>query len=110
MRSTTERLNDIRESIINIQKYTSQGRERFDEDELVQTWVIRHMEIIGEAARTIPKDFKERHPAFPWQKINGMRNILVHMYFGIDRDVVWAVVEDDLPVLKASVEAFLQSE
>jgi uncharacterized protein with HEPN domain len=59
MRDTNERLHDIQEAIDNINKYTNQGRERFDHDELVQTWVIRHMEIIGEAARAIPQDFKQ---------------------------------------------------
>ncbi len=110
MRDTSERLRDIQESITNIMKYTLQGRNLFDENELVQIWVIRHLEIIGEAVRAIPQDFKEKHPEIPWKKINGMCNILVHMYFGIDPDVVWAVVEEDLPNLKARVDAFLQLE
>lgn len=62
MRDTTERLRDIQEAINNITKYTSKGRQVFDEDELVQTWVIRHLEIIGEATRAIPQEFKARHP------------------------------------------------
>jgi uncharacterized protein with HEPN domain len=69
--------------------------------------VFRHLEIIGEAARAIPQQFKEQHPDVPWRQINGMRNALIHMYFGIDQDVVWAVVENDLPVLKAQVDAVL---
>lgn len=110
MRDTNERLHDIQEAIDNINKYTNQGRERFDQDELVQTWVIRHMEIIGEAVRTIPQDFKQRNPEIPWAQINRMRNILVHIYFGIDHDIIWEVVTQDLPPLKASVDALLNRE
>ena len=110
MRDTNERLQDIQEAISRIEKYTSQGRKRFDEDELVQTWVERHLEKIGESVRAIPQDFKDQHPEIPWAQINRMRNILIHIYFGVDYDIVWSVVEDDLPVLKAAVEAILHKE
>ena len=107
MREPTERLRDIREAILRIEKYTEQGRKPFDEDELVQTWVIHHLEIIGEAARAIPQEFRRVHPEIPWGQISGMRNILIHIYFGIDRNIVWAVVERDLPILKKSIDALL---
>jgi uncharacterized protein with HEPN domain len=81
VRDVNERLLDIQEAITNIMKYTGQGRDSFNQNELIQTWVIRHLEIIGEAARAIPADFKELHPLVPWRKINGMRNLLVHHYF-----------------------------
>lgn len=109
MRDTYERLHDIQEAITRIMKYTNQGRQIFDQDELVQTWVIHHLEIIGEAARAIPQDFKNTHPEIPWGKISGMRNILIHIYFGIDRDIVWQVVERDLPILKTSIDAILNT-
>ena len=109
MRDTYERLQDIQEAIIRIMKYTAQGRDAFDNDELVQTWVVHHLEIIGEAARAIPKDFKNQHPEILWTKISGMRNVLVHIYFGIDQDIVWEVVENDLPSLKTSIDAFLNA-
>lgn len=110
MRDVKERLLDIQEAIANIMKYTNQGRDSFDQNELIQTWVIRHLEIIGEAARTLPPDFKEHHPEMPWRKINGMRNILVHHYFVTDLDVVWSVVEDDLPELRVQVDAILNKQ
>ena len=110
MRDVNERLRDIQEAIAQIMKYTHQGRDSFDQDELIQTWVVRHLEIIGEAARAIPQDFKELYPEMSWKNINGMRNILVHHYFGIDLDVVWAVVENDLPSLKASVDTILAGQ
>ncbi len=108
MRQPYERLQDIQEAIERIKKYTNQGRQSFDQDELVQNWVVRHLEIIGEAARAIPQSFKEQHPQVSWRQINGMRNILVHRYFGIDPDEVWVVVENDLPVLKMQVDAVLR--
>ena len=107
MRDTQERLRDIQEAITRITKYTSQGRVAFDESELVQTWVVHHLEIIGEAARSISPEFKDVHPEIPWKQISGMRNILIHIYFGIDRDIVWAVVERDLPLLKNSIDTLL---
>ncbi len=109
MRNTTERLLDIQEAIAQINKYTDQGRDKFDQDELVQSWVIHHLQIIGEAARAIPSDFKKQHPEISWGRMSGMRNVIVHIYFGIDPDIVWEVVEHDLPSLKANIEAILNT-
>jgi uncharacterized protein with HEPN domain len=110
VRDTNKRLGDIQEAIDHITKYTNLGREKFDQDELVQVWVIRHLEIIGEAVRTIPQDFKQKHPEIAWAQINRMRNILVHIYFGIDHDIIWEVVTQDLPPLKASIDALVNTE
>lgn len=110
MRDTFERLRDIQEAIIQIKKYTDQGRQAFDQNELVRTWVIHHLRIIGEAARAISQDFKNHHPEIPWGQINGMRNIIVHIYFGVDPDIVWKVVIEDLPALKSSIDAILNTE
>lgn len=110
MRDVFERLRDIQEAIEQIWKYTNQGRDSFNQNELVQTWVIHHLEIIGEATRAIPQDFRNLHPEIPWRQIYGMRNILVHHYFGINLDRVWAAVEQDLPVLKSSVDALLSGQ
>jgi uncharacterized protein with HEPN domain len=110
VRDVYERLHDIQEAIERIWKYTNQGQNLFDQDELIQTWVIYHLEIIGEAARAIPQDFKNLHPEISWRQINGMRNILIHHYFGINQDRIWAVIEHDLPVLKSSVDALLTGQ
>ena len=110
MRDSYERLRDVQDAIMRILKYTSQGSYLFYHDELVQTWVIHHLEIIGEATRTIPQDFRDLHPEVPWKQINAMRNILIHIYFEINLDRVWAVVEYDLPILKSSVEAIIANQ
>jgi uncharacterized protein with HEPN domain len=74
---------------------------------LIQTWILHHLQILCEAARAISADFKLLHPEIAWQQIAGMRNILVHQYFGIDVAIVWAVVERDLPILKHQVAQLL---
>lgn len=108
MRDDRERLLDIKEAIGNIKKYSVKGRRTFEEEELVQNWIIHHLQIIGEAAVKISDDFREQHPDIPWPKIIGMRNILVHDYFRIDINAVWAVVENDIPQLEQQIELFLQ--
>ena len=107
MREDHERLLDIQEAIERIEKYTVQGREAFEQDELIQTWIVHHLQIIGEASRAITPALRDQYPAVPWTKIIGMRNILVHDYFGIDTDVVWSVVENDLEPLKRNVATIL---
>jgi uncharacterized protein with HEPN domain len=107
MRDDRERLLDIQEAIERIEKYAARGREIFDHDELIQTWILHNLQILGEAARAISADFKQQHSEVSWQQIAGMRNILVHDYFGIDVSIVWAVVERELPVLKQQVLAML---
>ncbi len=108
MRDTSERLRDIQEAIARITKYTSQGRETFDQNELVQGWVIHHLQIIGRLAHAIPQDFKHRHSEIPWEQINGMPS--VYTYFEINLNRVWSAVEDDLPILKTSIDAILNTE
>ncbi len=107
MRDPRERLRDVLEAIERIDRYTSQGREKFDRDELVQSWVVRHLQIIGEALRSVPEEVRILAPEIPWRKIVGARHILVHDYFGIDLDVVWNVVERELPELRRQIGLLL---
>jgi len=104
MRSDIGRLKDIREAIAAIDKYAIKGRDAFEKEDLIQTWILHHLLILGEAAARVSEGFKEKHSEIPWSKIIGTRNILVHNYFGIDFDVVWAVVETDLPKLKEIID------
>jgi uncharacterized protein with HEPN domain len=108
MRDERERLLDIQEAIERIEKYAARGKSAFEEDELLQTWIVHHIQIIGEACRALPEEFQARYAGVPWSDIIGMRNILIHHYFGIDREAVWSVVERDLPDLKFNVLAILR--
>lgn len=108
MRSERERLLDILEAIERIEKYASEGREAFENDELIQNWMVNHISIIGEASRSLSNEFQAHHVEVPWADIIGMRNILVHHYFGIDTDAVWSVIEKDIPDLKMNIEAILK--
>jgi uncharacterized protein with HEPN domain len=110
VRDPRERLQDIIEAIDNIQRHTAIGRQAFDKDELVQSWCVRHLQIIGEAARRLPEETRQSIPEIPWADIIGMRHVLVHNYFGIDTDLVWNVVETKLASLKAAIEAYLNSQ
>ena len=103
-------LQDILEAIEQIEKYATRGRAVFDQDELVQTWIIHHLLIIGEAACGLSADFRKRHPERGWAEAVGRRNILIHRYFGIELELVWPVVENDLPVLKRMIQDILAGE
>ena len=108
MRDDRQRLLDILEAIERIERYSSRGRDAFFGDELIQTWVVHHLQIIGEATRRLTDEFRAAHPDAPWSKIVGMRNLMVHAYFGIDRDIVWQVVDRDLPVLRERIAAIVE--
>ena len=109
MRGDREKLQDILEAIERIDRYAMQGRQAFEQNELIQTWFIQNLQIIGEASRSLSPVIRDQYPIIPWTKMIGMRNILAHNYFEIDLDIVWAVVEQELPTLKQSIEAMLRS-
>ncbi|MCC7361924.1 MAG: DUF86 domain-containing protein [Anaerolineales bacterium] len=107
MRDDRVRLLDMLEAIQRIERHAVKGRLAFAEDELLQSWIVRHLEILGEAVRGLSPQFLAEHPEVAWSDIVGMRNILIHRYFEIDQEAVWAAVERALPPLKAQVEAML---
>jgi uncharacterized protein with HEPN domain len=108
MKDDRHRLEDILEAIQRIGRYAGKGRSLFEGDELIQTWVLHHLQIIGDAASRVSEAVRAAHPGVPWRQIIGMRNVLVHDYLGIHRDEVWMVVQHDLPVLKSQIEAVLK--
>lgn len=109
MRDDRDRLLDIIEAITKINKYAARGKDAFETDELIQNWIVHHLQILGEAAVRISTNFQDKHPELPWAKIIGMRNILVHDYFGIDTEIVWSVIKKDLPELEQNIKNFLDS-
>ncbi len=108
MRSDRERLLGILEAIEKIERHLRSGIEDFADDEMQQVWVIYHLQIIGEAAYGLSQQFRASHPEIPWTQIIGMRHVLVHGYFEIDLEIVWAVIEKDLPPLRGAIESILR--
>lgn len=100
MRDARERLRDILEAIEHIERYAAKGRGAFEADELIQNWFVRHLQIIGEAARGIPEEVAKQASDVPWKDIIGMCHILVHDYFGINTSIVWGVIEPTCPFSK----------
>ena len=107
MRDPAERLRDILDAIAAIDRHLDCDKAAFGQDELRQAWFLRHLQIIGEAARALPPEIRVLNEEIPWAKIIGMRNVLVHGYFGIDIDIVWEAVSRDVPVLKPAILALL---
>ena len=108
MRGDRERLLDIRDAIERIRSRTPPDYDAFAKDELVQVWVLYHLQIIGEAVRALSEPLKDKHAEVQWRKIVGMRNILIHTYFQTEIELVWAVAEKDLSVLDQTVKAMLE--
>lgn len=81
--------------------------QKFQKDEQKILATVRALEIIGEAGRLIPKSLRNRYPEIPWTKIVGMRNIMIHEYFGVDSEVIWKTVREDLPRLCSQLSRML---
>lgn len=102
---------DMLDAIEKIERYTADMDETaFEADERTVDAVVRNLEIIGEAARGLPDDAITAASDVPWRQIRGMRNILAHEYFGVNRSIIWETVERRLPALKAAVERLLSED
>jgi len=87
-------LEDIMQAITKIEKYTKNLTfTKFRKNELVIDAVVRNLEIIGEAAKRIPNQVKEKAPDIEWKKITGLRDILIHEYFGVDIEIIWDIIK-----------------
>ena len=103
-------LRHIRDAIIRIESYVSRGRPAFLAETIIQDAVIRNLEVIGEATKNLSDDLRAQHPDVPWNRIAGMRDVLIHEYFGVRLETVWGVVENRLPELKRFVDIVLADD
>ena len=103
-------LEDVLESIRRIKAYVSGiNRESLGADELRLDAVVRNLEVIGEAVKQLPEDVTQRQSHIEWRKIAGLRDILIHHYFGIDVGIIWDVVQNKLPDFERQIRSMLDS-
>ena len=101
-------IKDIIDSINDIETFIKDiDFEEFAGDKKTVNAVIRSIEVIGEAAKKIPKSLKNKHSIIPWKKMAGMRDKLIHEYFGIDVEILWKVAKDELPPLKPLIQEII---
>jgi uncharacterized protein with HEPN domain len=96
------------DAIDAIIEYTADGRDAFFSDRKTQDAVVRNVEIIGQAVKGLSEDARALEPTVPWRQIAGMRDKLIHEYFGVDLALVWDVVERELPALRPRMEEMIR--
>jgi|SRR3989344_759489 len=103
-------LDDILISIEKIEKYTKGvSYKEFSQNSLISDGVIRNLEVIGEAVKKLSVDLKKKYPDVEWKKIAGLRDILIHEYFGIDLNIVWDIIINKIPKLKNSIKEVMKN-
>ena len=110
MRDRSLYLKDILRAIESIETFTAGiDFDTFRADDKTASAVIRKLEIIGEAVKQIPEEVRERYPDIPWKQVAGMRDKLIHFYFGVDPALIWQTIDKRLPPLKATIRKMLES-
>lgn len=104
-------LEDIITAIGKINKYTKGvSFEALARDSKTLDAVIRNLEVIGEATKKIPKEIRDKYPSIEWKKICGLRDMLIHEYFGIDIVIIWDITQSKLPLLEARIKTILSEQ
>lgn len=99
------------EALDRVRRYVGdQSFDDFAHNELRIDAVVRNLELLGEAAKHIPQDLRDRHPSIPWRKIAGLRDILVHQYFSLNLPIVWDIIQHELPPLPSAIKAIVEAE
>jgi uncharacterized protein with HEPN domain len=110
-RLSIDYLEDILDAITKSQLFVrGMAKEKFFQDDKTAFAVIRALEIIGEAAKKIPEDTRCKYPDLPWREMAGMRDKLIHDYIGVNLEVVWKTVFEDLPILEKNLRKAISSE
>jgi uncharacterized protein with HEPN domain len=101
-------LNDMLISIQEIETFTADIKfEEFKENRMIRNAVVRSLEVLGEASKNIPEEIRDNYPEIPWKRISGMRDKLIHNYFGVDYEMVWSVSVERLSELKPAIEVII---
>jgi uncharacterized protein with HEPN domain len=109
VKSIVPYLRHILDAVAAIEEYTQEGKEAFLSDRKTQDAVMRNLEVIGEAAKNIPAEFRAAHAEVPWREAAALRDVLIHKYFGVDLQIVWEVVAKNLPPLKEKIAQALEA-
>ena len=111
MRDGTLYLRDIVSAIDSIEAFVAgMNGDGFQTDDKTSSAVLRKFEIIGEAAKQVPVEIRNANPGIPWKVMAGMRDRLVHFYFGVDYRLVWRTIKEDLPAVRSQIQAILQAQ
>ena len=102
-------LEDMIDCMNKIQEYIGDlSYEEFSTKNIVIDAVVRNLEVIGEAAKNVPVGVREKHAQIPWRQMAGLRNILIHEYFGIDLNIVWTIATKDIPKAKKQIKELIK--
>jgi uncharacterized protein with HEPN domain len=110
-RADSDFLSDIQEAVCRIRAYTiAMTYDRFLADTKTQDAVIRNLEIIGEATKSLSAQLRAKYPDVPWKGMAGVRDRLIHQYFGVNLDIIWDIVTGELPELESKIGKIMQAE
>jgi uncharacterized protein with HEPN domain len=104
-------ITDIRDCTNRILDYTmDKSFDEFIENQMLIDAVVRNLEIIGEATKNLPDDIRQKYPQVEWRKIAGLRDIVIHGYFGIDYEILWDIIQNKIPDLVVKIQEVIERE
>jgi len=108
-RNITLYVKDILQNMLDAEEFIEgMSYEQFISDKRTLNAVLRSIEVIGEAAKNVPDEIRTQYPDIPWKEMAGMRDKVIHLYFGVDKEVIWFVVKDRIPAIRPLIERTLK--